>query len=146
MGANKKTLKLYHDALDVLKSISEINDALIERRVCRFDPNWVEHLIKFEYRKEVDRELYPEDRFWRSAEYSVCVDYNIESGHINMYIEARTASHFPIKICIDEKCVGNYNMVDNILTGIKIFLKNEVNRMVNDRMVQLEDKKNAVAS
>jgi len=139
--ANKKTLKLYNDGLDVLKSISEMYDVEIERTVCRFDPNWVFNVAKFEYKKMVDLELYPNERFWRSGEWAVELDYHIGSGICNMKVTARTATYLNMCINIDEKCYGNYRMVDYIISGIRILIQTEVNRLVNDKMVELEDKK-----
>lgn len=146
MGANKKTLKQYHDALDVLKSISEMYDQVVETKISTYDPNWIGKYIKIDYIKGLDIEKYKNEIFRRSATCFVVVDYNIESGSIYMYIEAITASHFPIKIHIDSKSFGNFTMVDNVLSGLRCFLKKEVDRMLDQKMVELEDQKNAVAS
>lgn len=140
-SANKKTLKMYTDCLDMFKTFSEMYGVEPEQKTYKNVPTLTRWVINWSYKRFVDVGLYPDEYFCRCGDWSLEMEYNLITGEIHMYVSGRTASYLPIYINIDKKSYSNYEMIDNIVSGVRVFMQNEVNRLINDRQVILEDKK-----
>lgn len=139
MGSKKvsksKDLEL---ALDTMKSFSDLYNK--ELRTVSFpNTNRIQWSVEFDYHKSVDEELFPGCHFSPCGSWSVELDYDLVTSELSMKIRAMTAYWHPISITIDRRLYPFFEAIDNILVGIKVLIQNEVNRLKNDKEVELED-------